>query len=115
MVDLATKYLGIELANPLVVSPSPLQEEIDHIREMEDSGAAAVVLHSLFEEQIHLESQELDRGLFAGTDSFAESLNYFPDLASVPASSTHPSVETPLRLAIIGIPAASLALRICSR
>ena len=81
MADLTTKYLGIELANPLVVSPSPLQEEIDHIREMEDSGAAAVVLHSLFEEQINLESQELDRGLFAGTESFAESLDYLPDLS----------------------------------
>lgn len=81
MVDLTTKYLDLELANPLVVSPSPLQEEIDHIREMEDSGAAAVVLHSLFEEQINLEDQELDRGLLAGTESFAESLNYFPDLS----------------------------------
>jgi dihydroorotate dehydrogenase (fumarate) len=81
MADLTTKYLDLELANPLVVSPSPLQEEIDHIREMEDSGAAAVVLHSLFEEQINLESQELDRGLLAGTESFAESLNYLPDLA----------------------------------
>lgn len=82
MVDLTTKYLDFELANPLVVSSSPLQEEIDHIREMEDSGAGAVVLHSLFEEQINLESQELDRRLFAGTESFAESLNYFPDLSN---------------------------------
>jgi dihydroorotate dehydrogenase (fumarate) len=80
MPDLTTKYLGMQLANPLVVSASPLQEDIGNIREMEDSGASAVVLHSLFEEQLNLESRELDRHLAAGTESFAESLNYFPDL-----------------------------------
>ncbi len=80
MTDLSTNYLGLELKNPLVVSASPLSEELDNIRRMEDAGAAAVVLHSLFEEQITLESQMLDRHLSAGTESFAESLTYFPDL-----------------------------------
>jgi dihydroorotate dehydrogenase (fumarate) len=80
MADLATKYLGFDLKNPLVASASPLQEEIDNIRQMEDAGVAAVVLQSLFEEQITVESQNLDRSLSAGTESFPESLNYFPDL-----------------------------------
>lgn len=81
MIDLSTTYLGLKLKNPLVVSASPLSEDLDKIRRMEDSGAAAVVLHSLFEEQITLESGELDRHLSAGTESFAESLTYFPDMS----------------------------------
>jgi dihydroorotate dehydrogenase (fumarate) len=79
-MNLSTNYMGLSLKSPLVVSPSPLCQEIDSIRKMEDSGAAAVVLHSLFEEQITLESQELDRYLTQGTESYAESLSYFPDL-----------------------------------
>jgi dihydroorotate dehydrogenase (fumarate) len=80
MIDLSTSYLGMKLKNPLVVSSSPLQKDIGNIRRMEDAGAAAVVMHSLFEEQIDLESQELNRRLEQGTESFAESLSYFPDL-----------------------------------
>jgi dihydroorotate dehydrogenase (fumarate) len=70
------------LQNPLVASPSPLCENLDNIRRMEDAGAAAVVLHSLFEEQITLESHYLDRHLSQGAESFAESLTYFPDMTS---------------------------------
>ncbi len=80
MIDLSTSYLGIQLKNPLVVSPSPLSEELGNIRRMEDSGAAAVVLHSLFEEQLVVDNQDLDRFLSSGTESFAEALSYFPDL-----------------------------------
>ncbi|MBI2560917.1 MAG: dihydroorotate dehydrogenase-like protein [candidate division NC10 bacterium] len=80
MTDLSTTYLGLSLKNPLVVSASPLSEDVGNIRRMEDAGAAAVVLHSLFEEQINVESQQLDRYLSQGTESFAESLSYFPDL-----------------------------------
>ncbi len=80
MADLTTTYMGLNLKNPLVVSASPLQEDIGNIREMEDARAGAVVLHSLFEEQITLESHELDRSLLAGTESFPEALNYFPDM-----------------------------------
>lgn len=80
MVDLTTTYLYLKLKNPLVASSSPLCEDLDNIREMEDAGAAAVVLHSLFEEQINLESHELDRFLGAGTESFSESLTYLPEL-----------------------------------
>jgi dihydroorotate dehydrogenase (fumarate) len=80
MPDLRTTYLGLALANPLVASASPLSESLDDIRRLEDAGAAAVVLYSLFEEQITLESQHLDRYLSNGTESFAESLTYFPDM-----------------------------------
>jgi dihydroorotate dehydrogenase (fumarate) len=82
MTDLSTTYLGLKLKNPLVVSASPLCEELGNIRRMEDAGAAAVVLHSLFEEQIAVDSRDLDRSLSAGTESFAESLTYFPDMTT---------------------------------
>ena len=81
-MDLSTSYLGLNLKNPVVISSSPLCEEIDNIRKMEDAGAAAVVLHSLFEEQLTLESQELDRRLSETTGAFAEALSYFPDMTS---------------------------------
>ena len=80
MIDLTTKYLGMTLKNPLVVSASPLSEDLGNIRRMEDAGASAVVLPSLFEEQIQVESNTLDHFLWQGTDSFAESLTYIPDM-----------------------------------
>ena len=80
MSDLSTTYLGLTLKSPLVASASPLCEDLGNIRRMEDAGAAAVVLHSLFEEQITLESQALDHYLSHGTESFAEALTYFPDM-----------------------------------
>ena len=80
MADLSTGYLGLTLSSPLVVSASPLSEDLGNLRRMEDAGAAAVVLHSLFEEQIELDSRALDRSLSAGTETYAESLSYFPDL-----------------------------------
>jgi dihydroorotate dehydrogenase (fumarate) len=79
MIDLTTRYLGLELRNPLVASASPLSQEIDSIRRLEDAGASAVVLYSLFEEQIHREALELDFYLSSGTESFPESLTYFPE------------------------------------
>ena len=81
-MDLTTTYLGLKLKNPLVVSASPLSENLGNIRRMEDSGASAVVMQSLFEEQIEIESVALDRFLQQGTESFAESVTYFPDLTS---------------------------------
>lgn len=80
MMDLSTSYLGFTLKNPLVVSPSPLCQELGTIRQMEDAGASAVVLHSLFEEQLTLESQHLDTFLTHGSESFAEALSYFPEM-----------------------------------
>jgi dihydroorotate dehydrogenase (fumarate) len=81
-MDLTTKYLGLTLKNPVVASASPLSEDLGKIKKLEEAGAAAVVMHSLFEEQIELESEELDRGLSAGRESYAESLSYFPDMGS---------------------------------
>ncbi|MBR9998867.1 MAG: dihydroorotate dehydrogenase-like protein [Cyclobacteriaceae bacterium] len=78
-MDLKTKYLGMTLRSPIVVSASPLSEYIQNIKMMEDAGAGAVVLHSLFEEQIRLEQHELHYHTTQGTESFAESLSYFPE------------------------------------
>lgn len=79
-IDLSTSYLGLKLKNPLVASSSPLCEDIGNIRRMEDSGAAAVVLHSLFEEQIEIDSQELDRAISAGEVRGPEAMTSFPDV-----------------------------------
>jgi dihydroorotate dehydrogenase (fumarate) len=78
MTDLGTTYLGLKLRSPLVASASPLSRDIDGIRRLEDAGAAAVVLYSLFEEQLRQEEMDLDYHLNAGTESFPESLTYFP-------------------------------------
>jgi len=80
MSDLSTKYLGLNLKSPLVASASPLCESIDNIRRLEDHGLAAVVLPSLFEEQLELESLSIDLDLSRGADSFPESSNFLPDL-----------------------------------
>ncbi len=80
MIDLSTSYLGLNLANPVVVSPSPLCQELDNIRRMEDAGAGAVVLHSLFEEQIEIENRALDASLSNEAEGYAESPTFFPDL-----------------------------------
>lgn len=80
MVDLSTKYLGLTLKNPIVASPSPLSEKVAKVVKLEEAGAAAVVMYSLFEEQIIQESLELDHFLTRGTNTYAEALDYFPDL-----------------------------------
>jgi len=80
MIDLRTTYLGKELKNPLVASASPLGKDLDALRRMEDAGCSAVVLHSLFEEQIELESAELDRHYWNAADVGAEAMQMFPDL-----------------------------------
>jgi dihydroorotate dehydrogenase (fumarate) len=82
MVDLSTTYLGLKLKNPIVPSASPLMRKVDNIKRMEDAGAAAVVLHSLFEEQIIRESEALSHALDAGTYSYAEALTHFPEMKS---------------------------------
>lgn len=82
MIDLTTGYLGFHLRTPLVASSSPLCTSLDNLKRMEDAGASAVVLHSLFEEQLILESDALDRLLTESTDNFAEAQSYFPSLNS---------------------------------
>jgi len=77
-MDLSTTYMGLKLKNPLVPSASPLTAEVDSIARLAEHGAAAVVLHSLFEEQIRHEAAELEHLTTQGTESFAESLTYFP-------------------------------------
>ena len=78
-MDLSTTYMGLSLKNPLVASASPLSENIDNFRRLEDAGIAAIVNYSLFEEQLTYEAHELQHYLTYGTDSFAESLTYFPE------------------------------------
>ncbi len=78
MIDLKTTYLGLQLRTPLVASASPLSQEIGGIRQLEAAGASAVVLYSLFEEQLRQESLELEHHLEEGTNSFAEAASFFP-------------------------------------
>jgi len=80
MMDLTTKYLGLILKNPIVASASPICESLDNIRRLEDHRIGAVVLPSLFEEQLQLESQSLDSDLSRGTNEFPESISFLPDL-----------------------------------
>ena len=82
MPDFSTTYLGLKLSSPLVPSASPISRTLDNIRRLEDAGAGAVVLYSLFEEQIDAESQALDQFLTAGADSYPEALSYFPDASA---------------------------------
>ncbi|RME09415.1 MAG: dihydroorotate dehydrogenase-like protein [Ardenticatenia bacterium] len=80
MPDLTTTYLGMKLAHPIVPSASPLSRSLDGIKRMAEAGASAIVMYSLFEEQITLESQHLDHYLVYGSESYAEALSYFPDI-----------------------------------
>ncbi len=82
-MNLSTNYLGLKLRTPLVPSASPLSEDLDNLKRMEDAGAPAVVLYSLFEEQIRYERYELHWSLSQGTESYPESLNYFPEPANL--------------------------------
>lgn len=79
MTDLSTTYLGLNLKNPLVASASPLSKNIEKARKLEEAGISAIVMYSLFEEQIIHESLELDHYLTRGSDSFAEAQTYLPD------------------------------------
>src|ERR1700740_474437 len=80
MIDLTTKYLGMKLSNPIVASASPLGESLDNIRRLEDNGIGAIVLPSLFEEQLDAESGAVDSDLSRGTEEFAEAATYLPEM-----------------------------------
>jgi len=80
MIDVSMQYLGMKLSGPILAASTPLSQSIENVRHMEDAGAAAIVLPSLFEEQLAIESRTLDEDLERGADSFAESLGYLPDL-----------------------------------
>jgi len=77
-MDLSTSYLGLALRNPLVASASPISNTLDGVRQLADAGVGAIVLYSLFEEQLRQEAERNARLADAGTDSFAEALSYFP-------------------------------------
>ena len=79
MTALSTTYLGLDLKNPLVASASPISKNVDKARKLEEAGVSAIVMYSLFEEQIIHESLELDHFLTRGTDSYAEAMTYLPD------------------------------------
>jgi dihydroorotate dehydrogenase (fumarate) len=79
MVDLTTTYLGLKLRNPLVASSSPLSEKLDRVKQLEDSGVSAIVMYSLFEEQIVRDSLKFHEDLERGTGIFAEALDYLPE------------------------------------
>jgi dihydroorotate dehydrogenase (fumarate) len=79
-IDLSTTYMGLTLKHPIVPSASPLSRNLNGIRQLEDAGASAVVMYSLFEEQITLEGLALDTTLNHGSEAFPEALSYFPDL-----------------------------------
>lgn len=81
-MDLTTTYMGMTLKHPIVPSASPLSKDLDSIRRLEDSGASAIVMYSLFEEQIATESQMLDHYLSYNTETYAEALTYFPQMES---------------------------------
>ena len=89
MMDLATRYLGMELRNPLVASASPLSNTADGVRRLADGGVGAVVLYSLFEEQLRQAAARDAAAAEAGIDSFAESLSYFPPAASADGGPRH--------------------------
>ena len=78
-MDLRTTYLGLELKNPIVASSSPITYSVEGIKKLADAGVGAIVMHSLFEEQIAMEGQHLDYYLTSGTESSAEAISYFPD------------------------------------
>lgn len=82
MAELRTNYMGLDLRNPLVASASPLSENIEKLRALEDAGIGAVVMYSLFEEQIELEQHSLDLHLSHSEDSYHEALSYFPELST---------------------------------
>ncbi|MDD5363338.1 MAG: dihydroorotate dehydrogenase-like protein [Ignavibacteria bacterium] len=77
-MDLSTTYMGLKLKNPIVPSASPLSRTVDMVKRLEDAGSAAVVVYSLFEEQLTHDANEMDHYLTNGTESFAEALTYFP-------------------------------------
>lgn len=82
--DIRTTYMGLPLKSPLLVSASPLAREVDNFLKMEDAGAGAAVMFSLFEEQIEAEAQQVQYLWEAGAESFGEALNYFPEVDSYP-------------------------------
>jgi len=88
-MDLRTTYMGLNLKNPIIAGASPLTASIESIQRLEAAGAAAVVLHSIFEEQINHEAHEFDHFLFKGSEDYAEALGFFPEVTLSNLESEH--------------------------
>jgi len=80
MANIKTSYMGMELSSPVIVGASPISKKVDNIKKAEEAGAGALVIHSLFQEQIETEIEELESALMIGSDLFPEALSYFPIL-----------------------------------
>ena len=101
MVDLSTTYMGLELKHPVVPSASPLSRDLATIKAMEDAGAAAVVMHSIFEEQIEFEQETLHHFLERGTELFPEA---YPVEGTELATSSGKGFFTPATLTALIAP-----------
>jgi len=88
-MDLTTSYMGLKLKNPIIVGASPLTASFESIKALDENGAAAIVLHSIFEEQINHEIHEIDHFLFKGSEDYAEALGYFPEVTLSNLESDH--------------------------
>ncbi len=88
-MNLETTYMGLPLKNPIIAGASPLTASADSIRRLEDAGAAAIIMHSIFEEQINHEAHELDHFLFKGSESYAEAVGFFPEMELSNLESEH--------------------------
>jgi dihydroorotate dehydrogenase (fumarate) len=104
-MDLTSRYMGLDLKNPLVASASPLTGELDSLRQLEDAGVAAIVLPSLFQEHIEAEARRYEALTEAGADSFPEALTYFPAL-----SASHAGPERYLMLVRAAVEAVDLPI-----
>src|SRR5271165_1174868 len=103
-MNLTTNYLGLELKNPLIAGASPLNGELDNIRRLEDCGAGAIVLPSIFEEQIERERQLIERLAAVGADSHSEATSYFPAQTAVALDSGHHLEVIERAVAAVDIP-----------
>ncbi|HIQ47648.1 MAG TPA: dihydroorotate dehydrogenase-like protein [Sulfurovum sp.] len=88
-MKLDTTYMGLALKNPIIAGASPLTASVDSIKRLEDAGAAAIVMHSIFEEQINHEAHEIDHFLFKGSESYAEAVGFFPEMELSNLESEH--------------------------
>lgn len=88
-MKLDTTYMGLSLKNPIIAGASPMTASSDSIKRLEDAGAAAIVMHSIFEEQINHEAHEIDHFLFKGSDSYAEAVGFFPEMELSNLESEH--------------------------
>jgi dihydroorotate dehydrogenase (fumarate) len=103
-MNLTTNYLGLHLCSPIVPSASPLTESLDNVKRLEDAGAAAIVFHSLFEEQLHQDRDEIFARLEQGTESFGESLTYLPQPQGFSVDPEHYLEHLRLAKAMVGVP-----------